>query len=288
MAQITRRASVEALKKEAYEANRWSSFDPERAGEVLLNCCESELSDFLSKIPGEFHEEYEKRFIELFRHWLHAQSRCASPAVTGPAKFPTARNRKYLEWERSAREKLNEWVKRVIKRLNRQHRLTGWEEIERLQEKVDRLTELQERMKKANAVIRKKMPDIEKLEELENLGIREKDAMILMGDVGWWGKGFAPFQLSNNLAKIKDTQARIDRLTKMVNTEDRTEEYEWGSIEYCYSEERLRLHFNEIPDGELRAKLKGSAFKWSRLNQAWQRQLTDNAIYAAKRILNIK
>jgi len=288
MAQITRRASVEALKKEAYEANRWSSFDPERAGEVLLNCCESELSDFLSKIPEEFHEEYEKRFIELFRHWLHAQSRCASPAVTGPAKFPTARNRKYLEWERSAREKLNDWVKRVIKRLNRQHRLTGWEEIERLQEKVDRLTELQERMKKANAVIRKKMPDIEKLEELENLGISEKDAMLLMGDAGWWGKGFAPFQLTNNNAKIKDTQARIDRLTKMVNTEDRTEEYEWGSIEYCYSEERLRLHFNEIPEEELRAKLKGSAFKWSRFNQAWQRQLTDNAIYAAKRILNIK
>jgi len=113
-------------KKEAYEANRWSSFDPERAGEVLLNSCECELSDFLSKIPEEFHEEYEKRFIELFRHWLHAQSRCASPAVTGPAKFPYKRNRKYLDWERSAREKLNDWVQRVIKRLNRQHRLTGW------------------------------------------------------------------------------------------------------------------------------------------------------------------
>ena len=50
MEQITRRASVEALKKQAYEANRWSSFDPERAGEVLLNCCEQELSEFLSKI----------------------------------------------------------------------------------------------------------------------------------------------------------------------------------------------------------------------------------------------
>lgn len=288
MEQITRRASVEALKKEAYEANRWSSFDPERAGEVLLNCCEQELSEFLGKIPEEFHEEYEKRFLELFRHWLHAQSRCASPAVTGPAKFPTAKNRKYLEWERSAREKLNSWVERVIKRLNRQHRLTGWEEIERLQEKVDRLTELQEQMKNANAVIRKKMPDVEKVEELENMGFTEKDALTLMDSTGWWGNGFAPFQLRNNLAKIKDAQERIDRLTKMVNTEDKTEEYEWGSIEYCYSEERLRLHFNEIPDEELRAKLKGSAFKWSRFNQAWQRQLTNNAIYAAKRILNIK
>lgn len=289
MEQITRRASVEALKKEAYEANRWSSFDPERAGEVLLNSCECELSDFLSKIPEEFHEEYEKRFIELFRHWLHAQSRCASPAVTGPAKFPYKRNRKYLDWERSAREKLNDWVQRVIKRLNRQHRLTGWEEIERLQEKVDRLTELQEVMKKANAVIRKKsLSDVEKVEELENLGLSEKNALMLMEDCGWWGKGFAPFQLTNNNAKIKDTQARIDRLTNMVNTEDRTEEYEWGSLEYCYSEERLRIYFNEIPDEKLRSELKGSAFKWSRFNQAWQRQLTDNAIYAAKRILNIK
>lgn len=290
MAQITRRASVEALKKQAYEANRWSSFDPERAGEVLLNCCEQELSEFLSKIPEEFHEEYEKRFLELFRHWLAAQSRCASPAVTGPAKFPTAKNRKYLEWERSAREKLNSWVERVVKRLNRQHRLTGWEEIERLQEKIDRLTELQELMKKANAVIRKKsIADVEKVEELENLGLTEKQALELMDGTGcWWGKGFAPFQLTNNNAKIKSTQERLDRLTKMVNTEDRTEDYEWGSLEYCYSEERLRIHFKEIPDEKLRSELKGSAFKWSRFNQAWQRQLTSNAIYAAKRILNIE
>lgn len=88
MEQITRRASVEALKKQAYEANRWSSFDPERAGEVLLNCCEQELSEFLSKIPEEFHEEYEKRFLELFRAGRSVQM--CQPCGDRPGQVPNS------------------------------------------------------------------------------------------------------------------------------------------------------------------------------------------------------
>ena len=60
---MERRKSVESLKDLAYRANQWSSFNPDRAGEVLLDGCESELSEFLSQIPEEFHEEYEKKVL---------------------------------------------------------------------------------------------------------------------------------------------------------------------------------------------------------------------------------
>ena len=46
--------------------------------------------------------------------------------------------------------------------------------------------------------------------------------------------------------------------------------------------------FNNIPDVEMRAKLKSEAFKWSPKNQAWQRQLTPNAVRAAKRVLGVE
>jgi hypothetical protein len=41
---------------------------------------------------------------------------------------------------------------------------------------------------------------------------------------------------------------------------------------------RLQILFDEIPADDLRAALKSHGFKWSRKNEAWQRQLTRNAI----------
>lgn len=73
----------------------------------------------------------------------------------------------------------------------------------------------------------------------------------------------------------------------MANSEDREITFDGGKVSLCYSDERIRIYFDEIPDADVRAKLKGEAFKWSPKNQAWQRQLTPNAIRAAKRALGI-
>ena len=47
---------------------------------------------------------------------------------------------------------------------------------------------------------------------------------------------------------------------------------------------RLQIFFEEKPDADLRSTLKGEGFRWAPSQGAWQRQLTDNAIRAAKRI----
>ena len=91
--------------------------------------------------------------------------------------------------------------------------------------------------------------------------------------------------LTNNNAKIKDAKARLDRLTAMLGNEDTEEEHSWGTLAMCYSEERIRFVFSEIPSSEVRSLLKSNGFKWSPNNGAWQRQLTTNAKYATKRIL---
>ena len=51
---------------------------------------------------------------------------------------------------------------------------------------------------------------------------------------------------------------------------------------------RLQIFFDEIPSSELRQELKGRGFRWARSEGAWQRQLTDNAIYSASRITAIQ
>ena len=48
-------------------------------------------------------------------------------------------------------------------------------------------------------------------------------------------------------------------------------------------ENRLQILFDEIPDADTRDALKSNGFRWSPRNKAWQRQLTQNAEYAARR-----
>lgn len=48
---------------------------------------------------------------------------------------------------------------------------------------------------------------------------------------------------------------------------------------------RIRLIFDNIPNEEIRTILKSNGFKWSPKNSAWQRQLTNNGIYATKQVL---
>nr|DAI97872.1 MAG TPA: hypothetical protein [Caudoviricetes sp.] len=291
MEKIERRASVMALKQLAYRATQGTSFDPDKRGEMLLNDCEKELRQYTAQLPVELHEHFEKRYLELYANWLSAYSRCISSFITGPARFPVRRAEKLNGWERSAREKLDKWAERFVQRANKQARLTGWEEIARLQDKVEKLTALQELMKAANAIIRKKsLAEVEKVDELVALGMSEKAAMQLLEEpqYAFLKKGFQPYQLTNNLAKIKDTQARLDRLTTIANTPDRTIELDGVTVELCNSEERIRLHFDGKPEPDMIAKLKQAAFKWSPRNMAWQRQLTSNALYATKRLLGVE
>ena len=285
---MERRNSVNQIKSLAYNAGRNISMDPERYGEHMLDSLEQELQVFLAKLPEEVREHYEAAYIEKYSQWLSAMSRCFSQFITGAGGWKPAtfrRHEKTNQAERNARVRLDEWAEKVVRRCNRQHRLTGWDEVERLQDKVDKLTALQEMMKAANKVIRSKKSEEEQTDELVSLGFSEKQAKELLTEEGWYGKGFAPYMLTNNNAKIKDAKARLDRLTAMLGNEDTEEEHSWGTLAMCYSEERIRFVFSEIPSSEVRSLLKSNGFKWSPNNGAWQRQLTTNAQYATKRIL---
>lgn len=284
---VTRRASVQALKPIAYRASQGISFSPEQRGEQWMNDCESSLQNYLAQIPSEMHETFEAKYVQLYGQWLGAMSRCISPMITGGSNFPTKRAQKLNGYADNALQRMLHWVEKFIKRCNRQQRLTGWDEIERLQEKVDTLQTLQDMMKAANKICRsKKLSEVEKVDELVALGFKEQQANMLIAPVERWQTvGFAPYQLTNNLAKIKDAQARIARLTAIAQTPDSQQEIAGVTVQVCNSEERLRLCYDGKPDPATITLLKQNGFKWSPSNMAWQRQLTSNAYYAAARVL---
>lgn len=286
---MERRSKVNALRDLARRSGQMISFDPDRWGENTLDSLEVSLSEFLAKLPEEVRDEYEDKYIEKYKEWLYAQSRCFSQAITGAGGWTAAtfrRHEKTNNAEHAAYERLQAWAEKVIKRCNRQQRLTGWAEVERLQAKLDDLSRAQEMMKSANKVIRnKRLAEIEKVDELVALGYTEEIALQLMGDRGWWGNGFAPFELSNNNARIKDTEAKLKRHEQMASQQDEETEYPWGVFRADYQDERYRFIFDGKPAQEIIYLMKSNGFKWSRSNMAWQRQITPNARYVVKNII---
>ena len=281
------RKSVSEFEKMAVNACRGISMDPERMGNHICIECSEELDEFLANIPEELQAEYEAKYLNKWREWLAALSRCYSVLVTGPARFNNRRHEKMNDYERAARQRLRDSSEKVVQRINRQQRLTGWQEVERLQSKLDTLTELHDKMKAANKIVRsKKLSEEEQIDGLVALGLNEKQAVeILKPTERWQSVGFPTYQLQNNLAKIKDTQAAIERHKAMAEAEDKEIKFNGGRVVVCNSDERMRFYFDEIPPVEVRNLMKRNAFKWSPKNGAWQRQLTANCKFDTKRIL---
>ena len=91
-------------------------------------------------------------------------------------------------------------------------------------------------------------------------------------------------------AKIKRIQARLadlDKLQAAAQQPDNATKFDGGEIVRNAEENRLQILFDEIPDADTRDALKSNGFRWSPRNKAWQRQLTQNAEYAARRVLGL-
>ena len=286
---MLRREKVNAVKELAVRSGQMISMDPERWGENMLDSLEIGLQEFLDKLPEEVRDDYEDRYIAKYKEWLYAQSRCFSQMITGAGGWNAAtirRHEKTNAAEHAAYERLQAWCEKVIKRCNRQERLTGWAEVERLQEKIDTLKESQEKMKAANKIIRsKKLAEVEKVDELMALGFNEQHALKLF-EPDFCGRiGFADYALKNNLAKIKDAEVKLKRhqaIAERATEGDEEHQYDWGKLVICFDDERYRFFFDGKPEQFVINLLKLHGFKWSPANQAWQRQITPNARWAVK------
>ena len=104
----------------------------------------------------------------------------------------------------------------------------------------------------------------------------------------WEKSPYPPYALSNNNQEIRRLQGRIKQLTEARELGYQGWEFEGGKVVANAENNRLQVFFDEIPSAELRQELKSRGFHWARSEGAWQRQLTDNAIYSASRITAIQ
>lgn len=139
--------------------------------------------------------------------------------------------------------------------------------IERLEEKIAKLTTLQEQMKGSNKILRNsKMSHTEKIDAIMALGISEAKATRIVRE----NLVFPGYALTNNNAKINAAKKQLEKAKSLAGKEDR--EYVAGdlTIEECYSENRVRIYFPGKPGDEMRETLKRNGFRWAPSMGCWQ------------------
>jgi hypothetical protein len=166
-------------------------------------------------------------------------------------------------------------------------------ELDKQRAKLQELAAFQEQMKAANKILKSsKLSDEQKAAQLAALGYSEGEIYKLMkpdfaGRIGY------SYHLTNNNAVIRNTQKRIAELEARELAESRAAsgdrptsyEFDGGTVELDYADDRIKVYFDAKPDSDMRTKLKSNGFNWSPTNSAWQRKITDNAIYATNRLL---
>ena len=148
--------------------------------------------------------------------------------------------------------------------------------VAKLKAKLEDRQQMQERMKKVNALIRKgdSAGLIAIVGEANAAKIQKPD---FCGRIG-----FPAYALQNNNAEISRLKKRIEQLERAAAREDVEEECDG----YTYKEEenRCQFVFPGKPDEETRTMLKSNGFKWSPSRLAWVRQATPNGRAAAARV----
>lgn len=154
--------------------------------------------------------------------------------------------------------------------------------LDKLTAKLEQSKELQDTMKIVNAYWRK-FGTCKGAPGITDVQAEKLEKRIETG-YSWEKQPFTSYELTNNNAEIKRLEKRIQELTYNKEIGFSGWDFDGGYAEANTEMNRLQLYFDEKPDEQRRTVLKSNGFKWTSSQGAWQRQLTDNAIYSAGRI----
>ncbi|MEG0791695.1 MAG: hypothetical protein RSG23_08700 [Gordonibacter sp.] len=244
-------ADYRAEVDEAYELADWAAErNPERAEEAY-------------SLAGR----YAQRFAEWYNKGYAIESMCPSMLVSGRANFPV----KKKERQNASREKhMDNYdaLKGILAKIRRIG--TGADIIksndqnaaEKLRAKIAQLEANHEVMKKANAEARKNgeespYPSWKLSNNRQNINAAKKRLASIEAQKE---RGTAKGE-----AVIKGEQCRVIENAELM---------------------RLQLVFDGKPCDEAREALKHWGFRWSPKNGAWQRQLTGNARFALRQLVD--
>ena len=240
-----------------------------------------------NRVDSMFHakidallDAYSRKLADWYNKGFAIESRCPSVMVAGPSNFPIRKKEK----QNAARDKHMRDYER-IKALLAKITATGTGSIRsddpaalvKLKRRLASLEQSHADMKAVNAYYHKHKT----LDGCPGLTDEMRRALERYTDLG-----FIPtYRLSYNLAEIKRVKQRIAELERRAENPFQGWTFDGGEVVANAEANRLQIIFADKPDDALRGLLKKRGFKWSPRFHVWQRQLTSNAVLAAKEIL---
>ena len=273
-----------------YRAHQGTSFSPEKRAVMYVRDYSELLKEDLEKL-GEHSGNYQAKFIAHFTDWMSAKSRCLSTMIAGPSNFPVRRAQKANNSEHNKYEAFMHWREKYFKAVNRVPTKSPEDDLVIAERTLEQQLNLQLRLKRINAVIRKsKLTD---LKQVVNLLLHHEEeftqAEIKHVREHYTGKICVPgYALTNLNARINSTkgkiQARLVRIQRKKTWEDITFEGGYVTLE----DDRLKIYHDEKPSREIIQEIKSNGFRWSPHWTCWCRKHTGNALYTLKLLSFIK
>jgi len=151
------------------------------------------------------------------------------------------------------------------------------EAVAKLKAKLARLEADVATMKSANAALRREDHDV-----LVALGFTEAQ-IIKLREPDFAGRiGFPDYAFSNKGTEIRRIRARIQKLERQQGQQSKTYVLENGiRLVRNVEANRVQIITPNKPDETTRRELKSRGFRWSPSEGAWQRHLSDNAMWQA-------
>lgn len=296
----------------AYNAYRAISFEPDRRAESEQKGYVDAMNDIYEKMSklAETPEQkvillselnkYKENYLKHMNEILSAKSRTMSAMITGPARFPKAKNEKALQAEHNKVVAFLEWQKKAEKSIKNklQGALTEEQktdaEYERLKKESDNVISVLKGIETGTekgynpSLFRNSLRD--KLMRSLNNGNVETVSKILdyIKETEKQHLKKPVFAANNGIwESVKLAKEKLNNQAEIAPGEETIKEYDGATIIKNHNADRVQIFFDEKPNEEIRKELKSTGWHYSKANgDAWQRKLTSNAEYAAKRIMD--
>lgn len=291
---------LEDMWEQACDAYRWSSFDPDIRGESDIMVYEKELHTDLQSIPEEEQEGYITAYRQKLSAQLSALSRCANPMVTGRGGFNCHKQEKADKSYQNRYEEFRNWREKTLASIRRKREAArpeeekqekAWPALKRdIENSADTIHEIDTGKCRGYSRALFVSSILNKVSTCANHGEVEivQRAVDFISEYNSRVKK-PVITPRNRFFQLPELAERMrEKLKAVQGQENRKVPFEGGTLVWNYGKGRLQILFDKIPEDSKRKELKSSGFRWSPKNKAWQRQLTHNALSAAKRLLNLQ
>lgn len=264
---------------------------------ALVKQLKEPMTDAQAEVVSYYTDRYRVKLAAAINRQNSILTQCPSILVAGGSNFPVAKKEKqnramdkfYAECGELFSPDECYYFKRISAVLTNNTIYSDDElAIVKLQKKLDTEVAAHERMVSQNAYWRKHKTMVG-YEGLKDETARALDEAINKSPE--YARVPAPaFAISNSSARIRQIKGRIAELERLKANAAAVPESKYPTVDGVTVTEnsermRIQLKFESIPDEQTRSLLKSHGFRWAPSEGAWQRQLTDNGIYAAKTVL---